>query len=285
LFQRSLPLLAFMHIEKTGGTTVHDIMLHNFGFAHRRVEPWAHPAAAYFSKQDYARTRLIYPLLRSITGHRVRPCGDLQEAGNVQFHTMLRNPLTRCASHYQYRADRMGCDLPFEEWIRTDKYRNVQVKMFAGCEDPDAAIEKIETLDIMVGLMEQFDESLGQLREWLHTQYQYVLDISYTPRNVSKRNTKKKELLNDPLAIEQMMEANQLDTQLYEYIVDQRFPAQQQRFVPRAALPAGQSAYREEANSVTLKQRAYGLQEHLYLSVLNAYRHLNSSSQGVVNEH
>jgi hypothetical protein len=157
-------LLAFVHIEKAAGITVNHIMRREFGMSHCDVEP-CQQHNDYFSKEDLRRLRLLYPRLKSIAGHRVKPYSDLVEVcPEIRYYTLLREPVARCASHYQFQIQQMKRNVPFEEWIVQDKFRNFQVKKLVGRDDLEAAIRQVQEGLVFTGMMERFDESMVLLR-------------------------------------------------------------------------------------------------------------------------
>src|SRR3990170_1027659 len=63
-------MLVFIHINKTGGSTVRYILRSSFGLHHCEVEPWhARWTGSPFSTSDLQRVRKLYPHLESIGGH------------------------------------------------------------------------------------------------------------------------------------------------------------------------------------------------------------------------
>jgi hypothetical protein len=118
-------MLAFTHIPKTAGLTVNRILRRSFGGAHCDVIPLASDSDV-FTAADLRRLRSIYPVLRSIAGHRVFMRAGLEEAElDIQYFVMIRDPIHRAASNFQYHVQRMGFQGGFERWQTKDKYRNV----------------------------------------------------------------------------------------------------------------------------------------------------------------
>jgi hypothetical protein len=145
---------------------------------------------------------------------------------------MLREPVQRCASEYQYRVRNGGLTQPFEQWIQTEIAQDRMTQMLAGKPDADAAIEMLERRVGFVGLVERFDESLIMWRRWLGDAQ---LDIRYRSKNVAADNSIKRRLLNDPVSRARLEEANRLDLKLYEYVVSSVYPRQVQQYGPTLA--------------------------------------------------
>jgi len=127
-------VLVFIHINRTGGNTLSHILRSSYGLRHCQVEPWHDQwKLPPFSSHDLQRLRRFYPNLKSIAGHRVAGHVDLQENGTeFRYFTLMRDPLKRCASRFQFNVERKKKDLVFEEWIQTDLPRNLATKWIAG---------------------------------------------------------------------------------------------------------------------------------------------------------
>lgn len=224
-------MLAFVHIEKTAGTTVFWILRSTFGIRHCDAEPWhAQRTPIPFSPQDLRRLRRLYPRLESIRGHRVTAYAGLEDAcPNIRYFTLLRDPLKRCASYYQYVTQLHGNTLPFEDWIQTEFPRDMETKRLVGTDDPDAAIRMIQEKDIFVGLVERFDESLLLLKSLVAQD----LNISYERMNVARDNAIARDLLASENTRQMLVEANQADLALYAYVQQELYPSYRREYGDR----------------------------------------------------
>lgn len=224
-------MLVFIHINKTAGRTVRYILRSSFGLRHCEVEPWHSPwTDPPFSSDDLRRLRRVYPNLESIGGHRIRAYVDLQENGTeFRYFTFMRDPLKTSASHFQYNVQYRGKkDLVFEKWIQRDWPRNRQTKMIAGSDDVDAAIRIIQAKHIFIGLTERFDESMVMLKALIANN----LNISYKPVNVARSNTLAESLLSNESTRQMLIEANQADLELYDFVREELYPMFQREYGP-----------------------------------------------------
>lgn len=222
-------MLVFIHINKTGGSTVRYILRSSFGVRHCEVEPWhARWAGPPFSSDDLQRLRKVYPHLESIAGHRLTGYVDLQENGTeFRYFALMRDPVKTCASRFQYNVQYRGKKhLVFEEWIQKDWPRNPQTKMIAGVPDVNEAIRIIQAKNIFVGLTERFDESMLLLKALIADN----LNISYRRVNVANDNTLAKNLLSTERTYQILVEANQADLELYDYVKQESYPAFQREY-------------------------------------------------------
>jgi hypothetical protein len=237
------PLLVFVHINKTAGTTLRFILRSSYGARHCDVEPWHGPwTDPPFSTADLMRVRKLYPRLASIAGHRVSGYVDLEEPGtDFRYLTFLREPVALCASRFQYQLDyRKKQNLDFEAWIQKDWVRNAQTQRIGGTTDPRDAISVIHRKEMFVGLTERFDESVVLLQALRAPD----LDIAYAPENVAKRSDVAKRLLADPGTRRMIVDANEADLELYEHVVGEVYPAQQRAY--GTSLEGSVASFRED---------------------------------------
>jgi len=222
-------MLVFIHINKTAGRTVRYILRSTFGLRHCEVEPghaaWSGPP---FSTQDLLRLRKIYPKLSSIGGHRIRAYVDLEENGTeFKYFTFMRDPIKTTASHFQYNIQYRGKkNLVFEDWIQRDWPRNRQTKMIARDANVSEAIRTIQAKGVFVGITERFDESMILLKDLIVPD----LNISYRPVNVARSNTLAQQLLSTARTRQLLIEANQADIELYNFVKQELYPTYQQEY-------------------------------------------------------
>ena len=265
-------MLVFIHINKTAGRTVRYILRSSFGLRHCEVEPWRAPGTdPPFSTHDLQRLRRFYPNLESIGGHRVTGYVDLQENGTpFKYFTFMREPLKTCASRFQYNVQyRRKKHLAFEEWIQRDWTRNHQTKRIAGVADAAEAIRILQTKHIFVGLTERFDESMVLLKALRAND----LNISYKRVNVARDNTLAESLLSKESNRQNLIEANQADLELYNFVRQEYYPAFQQEYGPslQADVAEYQQTRRNNFNdwNITLSRLK---QYMLYKPLLYLYR-------------
>lgn len=266
------PLLVFVHINKTAGTTLRYILRSTYGARHCDVEPW-HGAWSDppFSTEDLRRVRKLYPRLASIAGHRIFGHVDLEEPGtDFRYLTFLREPVALCASRFQYQLDhRKKRNLVFEDWIRKDWVRDAQTQRIGGTTDPADAIALLERKTMFVGLTERFDESILLLRALRAPE----LDLGYAPVNVAKTSNVAKRLLGDERTRRLIVDANRGDLELYEHCVRERFPAQQRAFGAGLAEALERFAGERRESYNRRRLAAYGLKQRAVLKpTITLYR-------------
>ena len=219
-------MLVFVHMHKTGGNTMSHILRSTYGTRHCQVEPWTGPP---FAAHDLRRVRRFFPKLKSIAGHRITGHVDLQENGSAfKYFTLMRNPLRLCASRFQYKVQVSKKNIVFEEWIQQDWPRNHQTKWIAGVADVDEAIKIINKKNIIVGLTERFDESVMLFKALLAND----LNISYRRVNVARKNIIKDRLLSNKRTLQMLIDSQQADLALYDFIRKELYPTYQREYGP-----------------------------------------------------
>lgn len=248
-------MLAFAHIQKTAGITLNQVLRRSFGLRHCDVEPWSLKGDYFgtsYSADDHLKLMRFLPHIVSIAGHHVKPHSDLVSAcPDVDYFTFLRDPVARTASHYQHVVRRMGEAVPLEEWIKRDEFRNVQTMHIAGRADLGKAIEILNESCLFVGLVDRFDESLVMMRKRLGDAR---LDIRYTPRNVAVDASMEHRLMAEPSTKALLQDANTIDEQLYDYVVDELYERQRREF--GSALEAELESFRIHNSPAAISRKA-----------------------------
>ena len=219
-------MVGFVHINKTGGTTIKYILRNSTWLRHCDL-PTPYPDAVATPEDiDFAR-RIFFFGLNSITGHSLRPWVD-GIPGPIDYFTMLRDPLLRCLSHYQHikrGKQRKGEDITFEQFMQNERFRNRQVNHIAGESNVDKAKQIIRERFFFVGLLERFDESMMILQKLLP----FPITLGYKPRHVAKDNMAKQAVLDDAASCELLHKGNRLDQQLYTFVRDELYPTYRQK--------------------------------------------------------
>jgi len=230
---------AFIHIEKTAGSTITTILRRSFGTRHSDIR--LPPAKRRIGERDLRpcidaddliRAQRLYPALACIAGHNVKPYGGLGTLGaDIRFFTFLRDPAARYVSHYLNRAGVYTREA-FESWVSSGWTHNWQTKKIAGVADADRAIDIIRPRVGFIGLTERFDESLVLLGHWLaepafRGEYRPVNELreKRRPRDVERERTDTGYLHSDD-ARQRIAAANAEDQKLYDYVVTQLYPRQ-----------------------------------------------------------
>jgi Sulfotransferase family len=226
------PAVIFLHIPKTGGTTLQHILQR----CYRRNQICTFKDTNRQSqienfKKLAANKREAYHLIQGhlfFGFHRHLP-------GDSIYITLLREPIARTLSFYYYARSQpdhylysslRNDDVDLRTLLKdrraiSDEFFNLQTRMVAGEEwnDPTkkladrAALERAkENLQnrFVVGLTEEFDASLRLMSQRFGWNVK-----SYTKKNVTRQKPRNNTLDAETLAL--LREANALDIELYQF--------------------------------------------------------------------
>jgi hypothetical protein len=224
--------LIFLHIPKTGGTTLRHILER----CYRRDQICTFKDPGFLSQIEYFKRlppekRKAYRLIEghlSLGFHRYLP-------GHWSYITLLREPIARILSFYYYarshaehylystlRDDLVDLrSLLKQRTAHTHEFFNLQTSMIAGDEwdDPErpadrAALERakqnLRSYFRVVGLTEEFDATLRLLSQTFGWKVGF-----YRKRNVTRRKPHVEML--DPEVSKLLRAANALDIELYQF--------------------------------------------------------------------
>ena len=178
-----------------------------------------------FTASDLRFAKKIFRGPAAITGHNlVNPPSHFANAGD-QLITMLRDPVVRCAAHYQYNVLRRGMTDSFQTWISNEANQDLSVRTIAGTADVTMAKWLLKEHYSFVGFTEYFTDALKLLK----IQLQLPLDLGYRHLISARDNQIKEQLLSDEASLRLLRKYNSLDMELYDYALNELFlPALEQ---------------------------------------------------------
>lgn len=207
-------LLAFVHIEKSAGTSLIHLLRHNYFPGYMDVRPLRH-REKIFRAEDLLRYVRLVPWLSAVGGHSVVPWSDLESVVNVRYIALLRDPVKRYVSQYRYWSSHLGKALSMDEYLSREGPRNLQVKKFAGEENLAKAIDVIGEKFLCVGVVEHFDRYLLDLQD---RESDSGFRAMHMEQNVNLRNDLSENKLVEQYG-DRIYENNKLDIQLYRKVL------------------------------------------------------------------
>jgi hypothetical protein len=259
-----IAMLAFIHIHKTAGTTIQWILRSTYGLNHCEGEPWdpcaegLEPWETYLTAEDLRRSAQVYQSLKSVGGHFVQPHSDLEDfCPGIKYFAFVRDPLKHRASMFQHGVLAQGDGLNLDVWLQEEQSSNRQTKMIAGVPDVATAIRLIQDKEIFVGLTDRFDESMVLFKHLVASD----LNIMYRPMRVTSDKSVTRSLLNDERTRHMLMEGNQADKDLYDYVKRELYPSYQHAFGSSLgdcveAYQASLAPYKHQGVSVTFLEKS-----------------------------
>ncbi len=251
--------MAFCHIEKAAGTSLIGALRKAFALRFVALRPLSGPPGRLANAHDLQVVRRLNPWIRCVAGHAVVPHAGLQDAPDLKFISLLRDPVSRAASQYRFWVQRMGSQMTPEEYLEHPASSNLQVRKIAGCDDVDAARRIVEKHFLLIGIVEQFDEFMVLLAFMLGMRPDR---FAYAPKNVAASR--------GPLSLPDGFEAalaerNRSDIELYQWVCSDRLPHLRDRV--GIDLERATRAFREACDSAGTG----GVREWLDLAYRNAY--------------
>jgi hypothetical protein len=202
----------FMHIPKTAGTTISDVLRKNF----TPVERFDHES---YQGEELTLVSLpddLKPCIRCLMGHYYHGVHDHFPGRRFTYFTMLRNPIERILSQYSFVQTYPGYEYvrgkSFAEYLDlAPEASNNQTLLVGGLPTPDIERAKSNLRSFSaVGITEMFDESLG-----LFARTFGWTDATYHPVNITKHRLRRDDL--SATDIRKAEEKNALDLELYAF--------------------------------------------------------------------
>ena len=203
-------MYVFSHLHKAAGTTVNHALRRTFGLRHLDVIP---RKGHLYKEEDLQYDFLKFKEPQSIAGHCLRPHIDYGIFEHeMEWYTIIRDPLRRCISHYQHQVQKLNKSISFLDWIQIDHYRNWMVKFYGGSSSVQQAIDcihqkKVGIIDVADGLETGMQRLFSGELMWKES-----------VRNPAKNNTIRDRILSSKELMQELQEANKFDLELFRYM-------------------------------------------------------------------
>jgi hypothetical protein len=221
--------LVFLHLPRTGGTTLRDILTKQYS----NKETFENKTLMDTDNNFNVNNTIGKEKYKLVKGHVYFGIHKYIPQ-KCKYFSMMRNPIERNISLYNYIKNRPSHkdnnfikNMSIDEWVQSDRNiftDNGQTRLIAGrhtaLEIPfnemnsdhlEQAKANIAKHFILVGLTERYNETLLMLKKLLKWK-----TPTYSIANAVKRDDETKQI--DAQLKELIIEYNQLDLQLYDYV-------------------------------------------------------------------
>lgn len=209
-------MIIFSHIPKTAGTSLKYILRKNYGLKHiDALKTQRSP----FTESDLRFAKKIFRDPQAITGHNVVDPFSNFAGPDDQLITILREPVSRSASHYQDNVLRSNLSAPFEEWISQAENQDLSVRIISGTWDVNKAKQLLRDAYTFTGITEHFNDSARLMKLLLGK----PLDLDYRRLITARNNDIKNQLLGDDASLKLLRKYNARDAELYDFTLNEIF--------------------------------------------------------------
>ena len=225
-----MSVLAFVHIEKAAGTTFIHLLRRNFFPAYMDVRPVIQHGEGCLTAADLRVLSRVNSFLRCIAGHSVQSCSDLAEwRSDIRFVTILRNPIDRYVSQFNYWNSRLGKNVTFDQFLANHDTWNFQTRKIAGKADLAQAKDQLHDRFFHVGIVEGFDEFLLLLARKLRP---FSFNTSYDVKNTGNKQSLSVDKVVEKF-YDEIAEKNSLDLELYDFVKECLLPKYRSEYGPK----------------------------------------------------
>jgi hypothetical protein len=208
--------VTFMHIPKTGGTTLRKIILDYSPIQDNVISDWRSEGNSFIKENVLQNIKYIF-------AHKTFMNYNFEDSLPTIHITMLRDPIERVLSRYYFGVEYqfINPQISLDNWVTQTEFlketKNLQTRLASGLPSFDdfALLEKAkENLSnhfSVVGITEMFHESLF----FINKQLDLNISNSYQILNKTKNRPNQHEISKDTL--EKIKKNNDLDIQLYDW--------------------------------------------------------------------
>lgn len=199
-------LLIYLHIPKTGGTTLTNVIEQQYQQVH------------HYKEEDVAKLQKELQVAEALCGHI--PFGAHRYITRpFTYITMLRDPVEQVISWFYYRHQSPYLKKfpgSLDDYLHDDQFNltseNLQTRFICGDDPPSfkRAKANLKNYFSVVGITELYTESLFLMKKNLNWR-----EFTITKMNVNQNRPLKNDL--SKATIEKIREKNHIDLKVYDY--------------------------------------------------------------------
>ncbi len=225
-------MFCFIHIEKAGGSTLHNWLKYYIP-NYLSLKPWyiwTNERQHSFSNEELKYLKLFHPSLQGFGSHIVHHdlnYEQLFQSKYFLYFTFLREPTSRYLSHFQHQKYVMKNSYTLESFLEESRFNNFMCKKIINKENGIEAFNVLSKKFGFVGIIENFNESLLLLCQIMNRK---GLKPFYEKRNEGNIGVKVKFTELSKNIQKRIIENNSQDIILYNKVINELYPMQQNNY-------------------------------------------------------
>lgn len=213
-------IIAFSQVTRCGGVTINSLLQGYYGLRHFDLVGNFLNNEMTYTEKDLFYDMKIHPFARSFAGHFSSNL-DIAKIGRINnkeidFYTMLRDPIDRVFSKYRFQVDRYNLPNDFIAWFKKYHVPNGMVHHFTGSDNLELAKDILMNKYKAVGILERFDESLLIFKKKLSLD---GMDLNYKVKNDTIKLKSEKHRIVKSEFEDLVMSSNLKDRELYNFVL------------------------------------------------------------------
>lgn len=212
--EQTKSIAAFVHIEKTAGTSVIHMLRNSLFPGYLDVRPVT-GKGYWFLAEDLAWYMNKFPFIRAIGGHSIVPFSSIDNDIQIDYFTVLRHPVDRYVSQYRYWRSHLGKGLSFEDYLEKTNTFNVQTKKLSANRNAAEALDVLQDNFFAIGIVENLTPFVSSLSNYFNT------DLKLFDKNRTANSRDKVDSIKEHY-MQQILDRNEEDMKLYEWALKQQ---------------------------------------------------------------
>lgn len=210
-------IVVFSHIEKTGGTTLIQLLRAKLGVGHVDLIPYRNLSDSS-TISDIKRAHMFTPGLRSVAGHSLRPFEfDLKGEFGLSWSALLRDPTARYVSDFFHFTRHMAFPEDFELWLAWRDRYNYQSKSLVGHGNIDTLVQSFIDGEILLGTLANINDFARKHLQRCQIEIEYPLVLE--AKNKGTHAVSKSDEVISKYE-DEILARNEIDQQLYKSVLD-----------------------------------------------------------------
>ena len=266
----------FIHIEKTGGTSLVELLRCSFPLSHCDLLPIEH-FGMLANEKDIRLAKWFHPGFKSLAGHCLRPYNDVGAfTSQLDMYVLFRDPVDRYISDFNNDRLQRSYTGSIEDWMQYDDKHDFQTRAIAGRPSLEDAIEILNDRVRLVGTLDDYDSFFQQLVHQFKGKLLGQIVKKNTSENLQSVNkTEQLPVKRSALSsstLKKIESVNAMDSALIKYVRESLLPVQNMEYSKR------ECTYRDVSSSMmNFRLKSYLVKRNFIYKPALGYRPLKGT--------